>query len=731
MVAALTVIATLSAALIVWDAYRDYRAGSEKQLVETARAMSRVVDERSERGLAALRALSASPDLARGDFRAFDEEARRVLAGTGAWVVVEDQDGRQRVNTLVPYGRPLPVSVPTERARRWRETRESGVRYSPLFDGTLSKQPTVAVDMLVHVDGQPRYAIAYLTTAESYAHLIRTQQLPEGWLGTLIDRSDRVVARNRDQARFVGAPITEDLKRSIAEAGVGVKESVSLDGVPTLIAFNTSATTGYTFVVAMPRTEASALLADALRQAALVTVALLVAGAVLAFWIATSLARAIGDLAEGASALGAGGPVEIRRTGMAETDAVARALAEASDRLKAREEELRRLNEGLEARVAEAAENLVQARKLEAVGRLTGGVAHDFNNLLTAVLGNLELLSRRVEDPKLARLVANARQAADRGAKLTAQLLAFSKKQRLDPEPVDLNEVVASMRELLSSTLGGAVRVETSLGADLPSAMADRTQLELVLLNLAINARDAMPAGGRLRVSTDRERLVVPPLKAHEPPVGDYVVLRVADDGHGMTPEVLDRVFEPFFTTKGPGKGSGLGLPQVLGVVQQMGGGVRVESEPDRGSTFSVYLPAWMGAARTPGDATPALRADLEGLKVLLVDDDADVRDSIAALLVELGCEPTPCADGFTALARAGAGDRFDVALVDYAMPGMTGVEFARRLSVARPDVPVVLMSGYLDAAEPSPWLEGALAKPFTPEALRERLARARASAAA
>jgi NO-binding membrane sensor protein with MHYT domain/nitrogen-specific signal transduction histidine kinase/ActR/RegA family two-component response regulator len=366
---------------------------------------------------------------------------------------------------------------------------------------------------------------------------------------------------------------------------------------------------------------------------------------------------------------------------------------------------------------AEAA--LRQSQRMEAVGQLTGGVAHDFNNLLTAVIGSISLALRRVDDAKVRRLLENAQHGARRGAALTAQLLAFSRRQRLETRPVDVNEMLGGMCGLLSSTLGGAIRVELGLEAALPAATADPTQLELAVLNLSINARDAMPEGGLLSIETGLAR-VDRAGAAHEPEPGDYVTLAVRDNGVGMTPEVLARAFEPFFTTKPVGRGSGLGLSQVSGLAKQMGGGVRVATAPGRGTRVTLYLPraaeAPAGAERREAAPPATVRS---GAVVLVVDDDEDVRRYVAELLRDAGYDVESSPGGADALARVSAGLRPDLMLLDFAMPEMNGAEAALRLRATH-DAPVLMMTGYADLdALPATLDRGrVLQKPFEPEAL-------------
>ncbi len=370
---------------------------------------------------------------------------------------------------------------------------------------------------------------------------------------------------------------------------------------------------------------------------------------------------------------------------------------------------------------------LRQAQKMEAVGQLTGGIAHDFNNLLTAVLGNLDLLDGHLDGDPARTLLRNAIDATERGARLTSQLLGFSRRQSLRPEPVDLNQVVAGMTDLLASTLGGTVQIRTIGNEDLWPALADRTQLELVILNLAINARDAMPLGGTILIRTENVRTDAP-VAGTDPPAGEHVLLSVSDDGDGMPAETLARVFEPFFTTKPPGKGSGLGLSQVLGIAQQLGGGVRIRSEPFQGTTVQLFMPRGAAAAAAAEQQGPGPRATetlLAGRTILLVDDDRDVRIAACATLTLFGCTVIEGSSGRAAIdLLAEHGDRIDLVMMDYAMPGMTGLEAAERIRAVRPSLPVLLVTGYADpemlgsAAEHFP----VLGKPFRSAQLASRL---------
>jgi signal transduction histidine kinase/ActR/RegA family two-component response regulator len=413
------------------------------------------------------------------------------------------------------------------------------------------------------------------------------------------------------------------------------------------------------------------------------------------------------------------------------------------------------LNEELELRVAErtgelAAANrqlvsqiaererveatLTQMQRLEAVGQLTSGVAHDFNNLLTVVLGNIEFLERGLDaagiDGRMKERLSYMRQAAERGARLTHQMLAFSRRQRLEPKSLDLNEVVLSMGDLMQSTIGGGVEIATRLEPQLASAMADPTQLELAIINLAINARDAMDVGGQLVVGTQNVRLGSP-RRPEEPAAGEYVAVFVADSGSGMSAAVRAKVFEPFFTTKEIGKGSGLGLSQILGFAKQSGGGVHIETAECRGTTVFIYLPR----AHESRDAQilnvdSALTRTGAGQTVLLVDDDNAVREVARAMLVQLGYRVLEAGSGGAALELLNREQHVDLVVVDFAMPGMNGAEVAREMKKTKPSLPVLFVTGFAELKQAASIDErDIIAKPFSSKRLAQKVQRALQSA--
>ena len=406
-------------------------------------------------------------------------------------------------------------------------------------------------------------------------------------------------------------------------------------------------------------------------------------------------------------------------------------------RVAERTADLALANERLLTEIAERERTeavLQQAQKMDAVGQLASGLAHDFNNLLAAILGNLELLEMRLTDDRLIRLAQAASRAARQGAKLNEQMLAFSRKQHLAPRAVDINELLIQLNDLLRRTLGGTVQVATAITTGLWPALVDPHQLELVILNLAINARDAMPQGGRLLIESKNlgQPLGDPSIDLAP---GDYVVISVADNGTGMTPAVLTRACEPFFTTKELGRGSGLGLAQADGVVRQSGGSLRIESEVGKGTTVNLYLPRSLEAPTPAADPIESRPAGFERrrARVLVVDDHEEVREVIAAHLDTLGYQSVQAATGRAAIELIDAtAVPVDLLLTDFAMPEMSGIEVAQAIRARRPDLRVVLVTGYVDTADLDQSIDNAvvLRKPFRMSELGDTLERALSSPA-
>jgi len=379
----------------------------------------------------------------------------------------------------------------------------------------------------------------------------------------------------------------------------------------------------------------------------------------------------------------------------------------------------------------ETEEQLRQSQKMEAIGRLTGGLAHDFNNLMTIVTGSLDLLNRRLatDDPRLKKLVDNAMEGARRASTLTRQLLAFARRQPLEPKPTDINKLVSEVSALLRGTLSETIAIETVLGGGVWPANIDAHQLERAIVNLALNSRDAMPDGGRVTIETANAYLDDAYAKVHaEVTPGQYTSIAITDTGAGIAPDIVSKIFEPFFTTKPAGHGTGLGLSQVFGFVKQSGGHVNVYSEPGQGTTVRIYLPRYVGplAAVSEADSNAFDKVRGSGVSVLLAEDDADVRRFTADALAELGHRVKAVDNGQSALACLADGEDFDLLLTDVVMPGMDGRRLADLAVQRKPALKVLFMTGYTPNAiihngvlDPGTHL---LSKPFAVAQLAEKL---------
>jgi signal transduction histidine kinase/CheY-like chemotaxis protein len=370
--------------------------------------------------------------------------------------------------------------------------------------------------------------------------------------------------------------------------------------------------------------------------------------------------------------------------------------------LRESEARLRELNENLEQRIVERTRELEQAhnalrqaQKMEAVGRLTGGIAHDFNNLLQGITGNLDLIRRKPDDiGSVGRWAEAGLKAAERGARLAGQLLAFSRTQKLEITSIDITGAVSGFADLLRRSIGPAIRVHMNLDTDGVYVQGDQIQLEMAVLNLALNARDAMPDGGDLVIATKACRFDDDPQVTD----GDYIELSVADSGKGMSAEVVERAFEPFFTTKEVGKGTGLGLSQVYGTLRQSGGAVRIESTPGAGTVVRLYLRCTDALPRKLDEEDVAGGVPRPAATILVVDDDPDVRAFLAESLDSLGYAAVTVEGGSAAL-KALERISPQVMILDFAMPEMNGAEVAKKIRQLRPDLPIIFASGYSETA--------------------------------
>jgi signal transduction histidine kinase/ActR/RegA family two-component response regulator len=703
---------------------QDVRHSVENLLWDVDRQISAIQAE--------LQVLAISPSLQDGDFAAFDRQMRAALKMRGTSIVLHDTKGQQLLSTNRPFGEPLPRATNTEMHDRVVSTGQPQI--SDLIMGAVLRRPIIVVGVPVFRDGQVAYVLAMGLGSEVLSSLLEEQNLSSEWIVGIFDRKGVIVARNRELDRFIGKSVSPTLLEAMRGPVESWFPSVTSEGIPVYAAFRRSPMTGWTVAIGLPREFVDGPLQRARLLAFGGGAAVLALSLLLGWWMARAIRRPVEALTAATKALGRGEPVGQLVGGVRELDQVGEELRNAAAILARNREELestvvertrelaaanQRLRAEIDAR-EQAQSALLQAQKMEAMGQLTGGVAHDFNNLLTAVSGSLALLEPRISDEKSLRLLHTAQRGASQGAKLTESLLAFARQQRLNPIPADLNSIIVEMTEMLRRSIGPTVEIRHHLASDLWAVLIDTGQIETALLNVALNARDAMPGGGMVLIETGNIRAASEELP-EEVAGQDCVLVSVRDTGTGMSLEVLERAFEPFFTTKEVGKGTGLGLSMVFGVVRQSGGTVRIRSRLREGTMVQIYLPrAIETAASGAGRARPARAA--AGAHILVVDDDPDVRWIIAQDLQEIGYAVTEADSGRAALAILERDTPCDLMVADLVMPGLSGLDTLRLARRSRPDLKVLFASGYADLSRFGGNLgnHALLKKPFKLETLAE-----------
>lgn len=685
--------AFLASAVAIWLVYDEQRAAQEKSSQEAAKSFANLVDKNFMAIEGQLQALAKSPQLAEGDFDSFAKHAGALVPVSSRVVVLSTLDGQQLINTRAAVGAPLPRTNPS--LLRLRLDNPGQPVVSDLFIGSVAKKKDVAVDVPVHIDGTTKYRLAMGFSAAELQELIDEQRFPSGWIATITDRNGIIVARSDQAATFVGKRATDSmLKRIKAREPSGINLGNSLDGRPVVAFFHRAPQSGWTAVLSIPQSE----IRKPAQSAAAYSAAILFLLLGVAIWVAHHYARRtagpIETLRQAAELLGQGKLVQLTRTGLHEADSIGDALATAGA-------QLRQHNELLETRVAEAVaasevaqRALMQAQKLEALGRLTGGIAHDFNNISQTLSSCLQLLRLSPNPARIPSILDNGDKAIRRATELTAQMRSFARVQDVHLEAVDLAETIHTVMPLLASSLRHPSMLRTELADDLWPVNIDRLQFELALLNLVINARDAMPRGGEI-VITCSNAVLASGEKAVAP--GEYVVVAVADQGTGIPAELLGKVLDPFFTTKPVDKGTGLGLPQAYGFASQAGGTLLIDSSEGSGTTVTMYLPR---SAQRPNALAVApsglvVRRDENGT-VLFVEDDPLVRQTVMLALEHAGFTVIEAASGDEALVLLEAGSPVEFVFSDVVMPGeINGVELARIVTDRYPHLHVVLASGH------------------------------------
>ena len=659
-IAALLPIVLFASVIAVLVGFREQDALRDRAL-SNVRDIAGGIDRFIAAQLKATEVMAHANSLLRGDLPLFYTYVQGLKRHEPDWVSVTlvDTQGNQLVNLSRPYGTPLPKASEMATVEKVMITGKPVIG-DYVVHSLVNGRPFVPIRVPVVIDGHIKYVLSIGLDPSGLSKLFRHSGAPGDWIGAIVDRNGTLIARSAHAADYIGHAANPDALKAIKTGREGVYDGNTLEGLDTVFAFYTSPLTGWSVHYAVPRGEYQAPLYRILWMVVLCGVLAVVLAVVLFVLVARQNAR---------------------------------------------------------QRKAQLA--AFQSQKLEALGQFTSGIAHDFNNLLMAIMGNLELASAKLAGHPVGRNVERAYAAAKRGAELNAQLLAFARKRPPETTVASLNAAIEGATELLRATLGPTIELRCELRRDLWLAAFDPAQIEVALLNLVANARDAMPQGGVLCIATRNvpaggER--APSQLGHV----DLVEVEVRDTGRGMTPEVLARALEPFFTTKPAGKGTGLGLSQIHGMVAQMKGAITIDSAPERGTAVRLYLPRALPGSIAARDAadSPAVRPAASRLRVLVVDDDARVLAPVADMLRSLGHDPVEAASGAEALRLIDSDPSIDLVLSDHAMPEMTGSQFAEILRGRRADLRIVLMTGYAEEIPQGGAVRAVIRKPFTIETL-------------
>jgi signal transduction histidine kinase len=709
LILAVLVPAFIAALLAVGYVYLEERRAQENSVKEAVRVFALLVDNELEIKEGVLQTLAGSPALARGDLAEFYASAKSLPLHPDAVVILHDPGGRQLLNTRVPLGSQLPLRRTSNIDALMAKYGPDRTLVSDLFMAPLGRRHNFTIQVPVRVEGEIRYFLTMGVNASSLQRLMEQQRMPAEWRASIVDRQGLVVARSRDPDQFRGRSVSEVARRHFAAAGEGEFTSVNLSGTPVQAFYSTVPNAGWKVIVTIPSAELRRVPLHAAAFLAGIMLLLLVLAALLAHRFGRRALAPIHYLGRNAEDLGQGREVVYEAQGVLEIDAVARRMAEASRQIRASQAELEQRVQEAVAASERAQQAMMRGQKLEALGRLTGGIAHEFNNLLQTLTTALQLAALTSNQPKVQGLIETCKRTIGRATALTGQLGSFGRIQDAKLMTVAPCEQLRNAVQLIRNVLRQGIELELQCEEDLWPVTVDPLQFDLALLNLAINARDAMPDGGKL-VLAARNCVLEP---THERKGGDYVLVTVTDTGVGMTPEVLARALDPFFTTKEPGKGSGLGLAQAYGFATQSQGSLALSSTPGQGTRVELWLPRSALPLSPQAGRNPQANALHASGRILFVEDDELVRETVVRGLEEAGFEVLVADNGDRALAMIEAGLEIDVAFSDIVMPGkISGIDLAGILRERRPGLPVVLATGYTDQRATVPGVQ-VLAKPY------------------
>jgi len=708
--------AVVGFALLARATYVRETDGAQQHVQQLAQSLSSLVERELDKRAVTARALGASTALKTRDLGAFYNEASVAVEGTQSWVVLQNAD-TQLFSTRAPFqlGAASPraedssfVSVPT---------------VAFIKTGVVSRTPRLAVIAPELLVSPAQYNIGVCFEPLVVQSILDQTTFPEGSVAGIVDQNFLIVARTRDAAKWLGKPSASGLLRRMHAREYGFAQSTTLDGVPSMVYLAKPNRYGWMTPIAIPMSAFSTAAWRVTAQAFAASGALLVIGLAWALYAARRISAPVLALRAAALELSLDAVPPKLDTGVEEADEVSAALHDAG--LRAHEATVT-----LERRVAEAVNEsreaqarLLNGQKHEAIGRLTGGIAHDFNNLLQTISVGLQVMEMTATAGQK-KVLESSRRATTKAAELVKQMLAFGKAASLTPQAVNFADFMLKTQDLASKALGAKIVLTASVDPHLPGIYVDPTQLELALLNLVFNARDAMPGGGKIEITA---RVAA---EEQTRTLGEcaFVRIDVADDGPGMDAQTLSRALEPYFTTKEIGAGSGLGLPQVDSFVKQSGGEVRLQSAPGKGTRISLFLPS----CELPGTAQVRVAQHLEHrkLSILMVEDDILVSSVVVPALESAGHKVTLCGTADDAVLVLQRGAPFDVLFTDVVMPGkMTGMDLARWCASNIPTLGVVVATGYTSQA--SDTTAEVLRKPYEMAALLAALHRAAAGTSA
>ncbi|MEN9706098.1 MAG: hypothetical protein RLZZ393_1977 [Pseudomonadota bacterium] len=683
------------------------------QVLSRAQTMRVSMDQELERRETVLTVLANSPALQEWNLPRFCQLARSAVAGSNDPIVLA-REGRVVMGTSSTDCQPDPG-----RLQRVPEPLTSGrVHLTDLYTRSFGDRMMVLFSTLVH-DGSI-YELSIGVPPSALQETLELNGLEAGWSVTVLNPAGRVLARFPDPGRWVGGYGPDLLKAAgvgspFWRAGIGPEQGGLMgrsgDGTLTHVVFSRANRYGLTVFITYPDSAVEASVHNTVHEEIFVAALLMLLGLSIAAWAFRQISAPATELRKSAEDLKAGRAVVMRRYGVPEFDSVASSLEDASSTIRSHNDELaRRIDQAVEAaRTSQL--KLLQAQRLEVIGRLAGGIAHDFNNLLQTLSTGFSVLGQLVSDPRAAPLLEAGMRAVGRGSRLVQRLLAVGRSAPFEARSVDLAAQLSGMEVLLARALPRDIRLSIDFPPALGPVLTDAGQLEGALLNVVFNARDAMPQGGALQITAcnaSRDGR-------------DGVSLRVADTGEGIPPELLPQVFEPFVTTKPVGRGTGLGLSQVKDFAQASGGSVGVESVVGKGTVVSLWLPRAVVAVAEE-EALPASPPSVPGRRVLFVEDDALLSEVVSGALRNAGFEVRLCATADEALRRLRAGESVDVVFSDIVMSGtLSGLQLVDVLQQEFPALPVVLSTGYAQALpDPPPCV--LLSKPYSIERLVDAL---------